>query len=767
MPRTVLRQVGYEPAADALRLLLRCGESLPAAGIGLSSTENTFVWLARLMCDAATSPRAGDHGPEAVRQRLAGRIERLFSGEAAQFPLLTGTRSTDSDDAGPGPFQDAARQLRTLDLTGADFDILGELYGAYVERGRFSPQGQHFTPGSVAKLMVDRAVRAGVGGRLYDPAMGTGQFLVPYLSKLRTEGASAHDLVTSISGSELSRVSHCLAQANLVLKVAAMRPRTPLPAPDLRLENSLWNLGEAGSARYDICCANPPYLGERTHKAVFDRLRREIPSLAVRKAPHTDLFYYFAELALEVTRPGGVIALLTTAYWLTADGAAELRENLDAKAALLELVDFGEQRIFHSAGGQHNLLVLLRKRGGRRAAEQPLTWARVRRPAPLPELCEAASACLDEARTRGGAVETERISAGVGQLVRPSGARGVWHVPAGRRREEVLEAIAGMGTRLGDVARVSQGLISGADRVTETNYRRLAWGRPVELGTGIFVLTPQELEWAGIPLDCAVVRPFYKNSQIERYGAIPDRPRRYVLYLDGSLSIDSLKPVQRHLLRYRPILEQRREVRAGRIPWWRLHWPRRESLFTGPKLACPHRAASNTFELSDSPFFASADVYFVSGLDSRDHLNLLLGVLNSAVLDFWFAHRGKRKGEQREYYATPLREVPVPPLVEWPDDEVASLTERAAIDESLPDRVAWSVARGDLASADRPIARVASELRGVRRRMTGDDLREIALGIIEERRLEMILGQIVAARYGMTGDRAWMYELVLESVHGG
>ncbi len=126
------------------------------------------------------------------------------------------------------------------------------------------------------------------------------------------------------------------------------------------LENSLWTLGATASPLYDLCVANPPYVGERNHKSTFDALLREIPSLTVKRAPRMDLFYYFVELALEVTRPGGVIALLTTAYWLTADGARGLRERLSSRARILEIVDFGDQKLFPSAVGQHSLAIVLR-----------------------------------------------------------------------------------------------------------------------------------------------------------------------------------------------------------------------------------------------------------------------------------------------------------------------------------------------------------------------------------------------------------------------
>jgi len=41
------------------------------------------------------------------------------------------------------------------------------------------------------------------------------------------------------------------------------------------------------------------------------------------------------------------------------------------------------------------------------------------------------------------------------------------------------------------------------------------------------------------------------------------------------------------------------------------------------------------------------------------NIYFLLGILNSKVIFFWLYHRGKRKGETLELYATPLSQIPV------------------------------------------------------------------------------------------------------------
>lgn len=762
MPRAL--QGAVKPAADALRLLLACGADLPPAGVALSPRENAFVWLSRLAVDAVWNPGGKETDPESTRRRLLHGLEASFGHSAgATFPLLVAARGHGEPAEVRSTFSQAAEAMRHVDPSRLEHDLLGELYEAHVDRSKDGPRGQHFSPRPVVHLILSRLHQRVPYGRMYDPAMGTGRFLVEHLQHIRQEGASAADMVTSVAGSELSRVSHCLAQANLLLQLAARGTEGQLPAPRLMLENSLWALEERRRSEYDICCANPPYAGERGNKALFDRLTREIPSLTVRRAPRMDLFYYFAELCLEVTRPGGVIGLLTTAYWLTADGAAGLRERLHHRAEVLEVVDFGEQRLFGSAGGQHNLAIVLRRRPvtGAVAADGPMAWARVRAPGPLAETCARVAEALDDAQASLGSSENLSVIAGVGEMVRPEGPAGVWHIPVGQRREQVLDAIAAAGVQLGSVARVSQGLISGADRVSPSNLDRLPRGRVSDIGHGIFVLTPEELAAAGISETDPLVRPLIKNSEIERY-AVTAVPQLRILYMDEQVDPKDHPAVMRHLRRYRPVLESRREALTGAIPWWRLHWPRRKAIFEQPKIMCPYRARGNTFAYIDGPLYASADAYLIWG-PSREELTRLTGVLNSSVTDFWFAHRGKRKGSQREYYATPLRGVPVPHPARMDRAKVCPLVDRAPLDYSLTERVRWAAEKGDWEAADTAIRRVTGAIVQLRTNSTAMDLRGIALEVVEERRLENLLDVLVAIRYGLYGPREWMYQVIIEA----
>jgi hypothetical protein len=74
-----------------------------------------------------------------------------------------------------------------------------------------------------------------------------------------------------------------------------------------------------------------------------------------------DYLYWFIILGLVKLREGGRLGFITTSYWPTADGATHLREFILENALILEIIDFGETRIFEGAPGQHNMVFVLEK----------------------------------------------------------------------------------------------------------------------------------------------------------------------------------------------------------------------------------------------------------------------------------------------------------------------------------------------------------------------------------------------------------------------
>ena len=86
----------------------------------------------------------------------------------------------------------------------------------------------------------------------------------------------------------------------------------------------------------DLVLGNPPYLGEKNHKELFQRLRTT-PFGARFYEGRMDYFYYFVYRGIEALKPGGQLCYITTNYFATADGAKGLRSYLKQSGNLMSL----------------------------------------------------------------------------------------------------------------------------------------------------------------------------------------------------------------------------------------------------------------------------------------------------------------------------------------------------------------------------------------------------------------------------------------------
>lgn len=73
----------------------------------------------------------------------------------------------------------------------------------------------------------------------------------------------------------------------------------------------------------------------------------------------------------------------------------------------------------------------------------------------------------------------------------------------------------------------------------------------------------------------------------------------------------------------------------------------------------PQRSYQNTFCYNDVPWYASADVYYITPKVPSVSLKYVLALINSRLFFLWLYLKGKRKGEMLELYQKPLSEIPI------------------------------------------------------------------------------------------------------------
>jgi type I restriction enzyme M protein len=145
-----------------------------------------------------------------------------------------------------------------------EVNILSTFYESMLKemRDAAGDSGEFYTPRSVVRFMVE-VMEPQIGESIFDPACGTGGFLVEAYEYLKQQCKLPQDLEivqASITGGEAKSLPYMLAQMNLLLH--------GFEYPDIDDKNSLrHSLTELGiKDQVDIILTNPPFGGEEEGK---------------------------------------------------------------------------------------------------------------------------------------------------------------------------------------------------------------------------------------------------------------------------------------------------------------------------------------------------------------------------------------------------------------------------------------------------------------------------------------------------------------------
>jgi len=565
---------------------------------------------------------------------------------------------------------------------------------------------------------------------IFDPATGSGGFLVEAARRIRecpdldwNDPQDLRDIWQAILwyifGSEISSFPYYLTQVNLliqltplirrILELTGKKPReepTPLgiicrdsmelhnpeqlPLQEVRgeekehrrkilhfttAEEKIYEkIKDKFVERFSYVCANPPYVGEKGHKELFQTTLKLCPYWKNYYQGKMDYLHWFIILGLSKLREWGRLGFITSAYWPTADGASRLRKYILENAKIKEMIFFDEVKIFEHAKGQHNMVFVLTKCSGKdkererennhikivevKCKNQDLDGKTIREN--LDFLTKHIQKHIDKPRYEDEYIKVFWSGVRQGELTEKP-----WNLMRGGEADRILKKIQQKGMPLSDICNINQGIVSGADKVTNKNIRLLPQDmvshRNIKVGDGIFVLSRDELDSLHLSEDeMLLVKPFYKNSDIDCYYVNQrlENPQ-FVIYTTKDTDVEKYPVIKAHLEKFRPILGNRLRVYGENYPWYKLHRERDEKIFQEEKIVTPNRALQNTFGLSSAPLYAMSDVFFITGISQSEKLLYILALLNSTLMDFWFSKTKKGKGEIREYVGAPLSQVPI------------------------------------------------------------------------------------------------------------
>ncbi len=394
---------------------------------------------------------------------------------------------------------------------------------------------------------------------------------------------------------------------------------------------------------FDIVIGNPPYVGEKGHKEIFQPIAKS-PLGERFYLGKMDLFYFFFHVGLDVLHEGGVLAFITTNYYITATGARKLRDDFKNRSTILELINFNELKIFKSALGQHNIVTVLKKGNFQKEASTASTK----------RTGDATSEILNEiigwqdVQTDYFNISQTELYDGNEFYIRLTGNSAT----SKDQTQKILDNIKKQGEPLGISCNINCGIQTGCNEITINNKKY-----------GLFVLSNEEKENALFKHEAKdLIKPFFNTSDIYKYGTL-ENSKYWIIYSDVSFQdIEKMPNLKTHFNKKeaREILDNVREVKSGRRKYFQLQWPRNKSIFLNEKIVCPQRSIDNKFGYNNGEWFGGSGMFFITLKTSVEFkLKYILALLNSRLYYQWLYYKGKRKGESLELIATPLSEIPI------------------------------------------------------------------------------------------------------------
>jgi adenine-specific DNA-methyltransferase len=400
---------------------------------------------------------------------------------------------------------------------------------------------------------------------------------------------------------------------------------------------------------FDIVIGNPPYIKEFTNRSAFDGFRD-----TKYYQGKMDLWYGFACVMLDnLKKETGILAFIATNNWVTNAGASKFRNKVAEDAQILQLIDFGNYKIFESADIQTMIMVF---KANNKKSEYHFDYRRI-----IDTQVE-----LDDVVQLFNGVNNDKL-----KVLTPSFNRVFFEdksfLFSEGGIEDILNGILNASNfQLDDKLEIAQGIVAPQDFVNKASLETL--GDDTELNEGIFYLTDKEKEELNLSQDeLKLIKPFYTTTELDRYYG--DSNNKYwVIYTDSSFkSSNAMKPypnLKRHLDRFQKV------ITSDNKPYG-LHRARNEYFFTEEKIISLRKCAKPTFTYTDFDCYVS-QTYFVIKTN-RVNQKYLTALLNSKLIAFWLKHKGKMQGFQYQVDKGPLIELP---LIKTNDQDIfASLVD--------------------------------------------------------------------------------------------
>ena len=273
------------------------------------------------------------------KSRHAGIIKAVF--EDANNYMKSGTN-----------IRQVINEINRIDFTRQeDRHLLNDIYETILkELQSAGDYGEFYTPRPLTKFIVD-VIDPKLGEKVFDPACGTGGFLVNVLEYVEDRYVKTKEdrekLQKSIYGTELKPLPHMLAVTNMMLH------GVEVPENIKRDDTLARPLSDyTPKDKVDVIVANPPF-----GASVADGVEQNFPT-EFRTKETADLFLYFF---IHILKPGGRVGIVLPDGTLFGEGVkAKIKQKLLEECNLHTIVRL-PQGVFNPYAGVNTNLIFFEK----------------------------------------------------------------------------------------------------------------------------------------------------------------------------------------------------------------------------------------------------------------------------------------------------------------------------------------------------------------------------------------------------------------------
>jgi len=528
--------------------------------------------------------------------------------------------------------------------------------------------------------------------KIIDPACGSGAFLNQALNFLIAEHEQIDDFIADLTGTgirifdtdktilennlygvDINQESVEIARLSLWLRTAKKDRKLSMLNDNIKCGNSLvddysLNYRKAfdwkkefseimKNGGFDVVIGNPPYIKEYTNREAFTGLHSHYCYQG-----KMDLWYFFGCLALQIVKKdSGLIGYIAPNNWITNSGASKFRNQILKKGKILEFVDFGDFKVFDSAGIQTMIYIMQRTENNDNYTFQ---YSKIIDSKITHEINQKFLQKINDERFTYFTAKIERDNL-IDKTINFNNSS----------NETILEKIQKKQNFKLDDKELANAIIPNPDYLNNSILKKIPEEKikhfNLKSGDGVFVVPKNYFKSLNIK-EKQYIKPLIEATEVERY-VFPDKSNQEIIYFtkknfDGNACPTLIK----HLEKFKEVMLERRETKSGQMDFYHIHWPRNENFFKeGSKILSVRKCSKPTFIYTEKEAYVTGKFYVLKS--DRIDLKYLTGLLNSKLIAFWLKYKGKMQGDNYQIDKEPLLDLPLIEPSKEKQNEIAEL----------------------------------------------------------------------------------------------